>query len=580
MNHSRPSPLFWILILACVLVAPWGGSGSLDRAEVYFMDGARSMVERSDYLVPYYRGGPFFDKPPLTYWLQALSFQVWGPTPAAARLVSAVAALVTLVATYWLGLLLFERRTAIRGAWMLLTTYPFLSFAHTAMSDMLMTALAMSALTLAWAIYRRPNKSALTILLALILGLAFLTKGPIAVLLPGIGILWMLFILRAQGRPVSYTTLAFAALVFLTVSASWFVAVYIRLGAEPLRYFFFQENLQRFAGATYESNYGPWFYLATYLTQGWPWSLFIPLAVITAIRGLPPTAAQDRWLSLTISTMLIPLSLSRGKLDYYLLPVYPLASLLLSSSFAQAAARVWTTWGRAIAVVGICGLLAIALAPIGIPGAWLPSLQGLLLFYIVLFGMLLLMLASLRKGARGAIVTSLGLTTVFLFSSFMFVWMPAFGAGQPNRQIVADVVRETRYRPELQLALRDDPSRVQREIIFETNIPIYEFENLWGPVSSPHSFLVLMRAEEWDSFKNLERIRLVNEYAYIPPNALNLTRLLRPLEVRRLILAANFRSDDPVAIERVRIDRRLRYRQHQLKEPALTQSPPTPGMAP
>ena len=50
------------------------GQAPIERAEIYFLDGARSMVERADWLVPYYRGEPFFDKPPLTYWLMALAF--------------------------------------------------------------------------------------------------------------------------------------------------------------------------------------------------------------------------------------------------------------------------------------------------------------------------------------------------------------------------------------------------------------------------------------------------------------------------------------------------------------------------
>jgi hypothetical protein len=73
-------PLLGLLTLAAVLLFPGLGASPIERAEIYFLDGARNMVERQDYLVPYYRGQPFFDRPALTYWLMAASFQTFGFT--------------------------------------------------------------------------------------------------------------------------------------------------------------------------------------------------------------------------------------------------------------------------------------------------------------------------------------------------------------------------------------------------------------------------------------------------------------------------------------------------------------------
>jgi hypothetical protein len=80
-------PLLGLLTLAAVLLFPGLGASPIERAEIYFLDGARNMLERQDYLVPYYRGQPFFDKPALTYWLMAASFQALGFTLSAARIV-------------------------------------------------------------------------------------------------------------------------------------------------------------------------------------------------------------------------------------------------------------------------------------------------------------------------------------------------------------------------------------------------------------------------------------------------------------------------------------------------------------
>ena len=126
-------------LLALAVLLPGLGAAPLERAEIYFVDAARAMVERGDYLVPYYRGEPFFDKPALTYWLMAGAFRVLGFHLAAARLVPAVAAVLVLATTLWLGRLLFGARPALIGTVVLATTGAFLAFGRIAMSDMLLT---------------------------------------------------------------------------------------------------------------------------------------------------------------------------------------------------------------------------------------------------------------------------------------------------------------------------------------------------------------------------------------------------------------------------------------------------------
>ncbi len=79
------------------------------------MDAARAMLERGDWLVPHYQARPFFDKPALTYWLMAGSFQLLGFDLAAARLVPALGALLAIAATGRLGRLLFDRESARAG---------------------------------------------------------------------------------------------------------------------------------------------------------------------------------------------------------------------------------------------------------------------------------------------------------------------------------------------------------------------------------------------------------------------------------------------------------------------------------
>ena len=80
-----------------------------------------------------------FVQPALTYWLMATAFRLLGPTLAAGRLVSALAALALIAGTAWVGRLLLDRRAALFGAFALGTTLLVLSFGRVAMSDMLLS---------------------------------------------------------------------------------------------------------------------------------------------------------------------------------------------------------------------------------------------------------------------------------------------------------------------------------------------------------------------------------------------------------------------------------------------------------
>ena len=130
------------------LLLPNLGQGPLTRAEIYFLDAARGMVESGDWLIPRYEGQPFFDKPILSYWLMAGAMDLLGTTAGAARLVPVLSAAGLVLATAWLGTLLFERRTALAGGLVLATTLAFLSFARVAMSDMLLSLLSTVAVGL------------------------------------------------------------------------------------------------------------------------------------------------------------------------------------------------------------------------------------------------------------------------------------------------------------------------------------------------------------------------------------------------------------------------------------------------
>jgi 4-amino-4-deoxy-L-arabinose transferase-like glycosyltransferase len=510
------------------------------------------MVERGDWLVPYYQGQPFFDKPALTYWLMAGSFELSGFRLAAARLVPALAALLAIAATARLGRLLFDRDTAWAGALVLGSTLAFVNFGRIAMSDMLLTLLCTVSATLLVRLLRPATPAPAWVLPALgaVLGLGFLTKGPIALIFPGCLVLAALLQQPALPRLPLLPSLT-GLLAFAGTGLAWFVAVGLRLGPEPLRYFFLRENLERFAGTTYDSGQGPLFYPLAYLAFGLPWSLLLPLAVFR-LRSRPAVRLLLGWALL----MAVPLSLSRGKIDYYLLPFFPALSLVIGRHLvSEGWSRLDRGWARVVALILAAGALAGAWAVRRLPDEWVPTGEASLVAAVALLSALGLLLAA-RSGRPRPLLLGLAVAAALPFAAAVSVLLPRFRAAQPNQAVVEDVQRELRYVPEAQLVACADPARVQRDLLFFARVVVRERCDLWSAVGARQPYLLLLAPAERASLSRSPQLREVGLYRYLPATALGLTGLREGFPPGFLILAANYPTTDPVAEWKRKRDRR------------------------
>ena len=94
------------LFFGCVLfhIAGTWSLPLIDRDEPRFAEASREMIERGNYIVPYFNNQLRLDKPPLTYWAQVASYRIFGENDFAARFPSAVAAALTALAIFGMGL--------------------------------------------------------------------------------------------------------------------------------------------------------------------------------------------------------------------------------------------------------------------------------------------------------------------------------------------------------------------------------------------------------------------------------------------------------------------------------------------
>lgn len=536
------------------------------------------MVDSGDWVVPRYEGQPFFDKPILSYWLMAAAMEGLGTTAGAARLVPVLASIGLLLATAWLGTLLYARRSALWGALVLATTLAFLSFARVAMSDMLLALWTTLAVGLAVLAYRPGAPSWAVPALGAVAGLGFATKGPVALLVPGLAVLLLLWENRRRPLPCGWGPFALGVLAFAVLGLGWFALVYRRLGTEPLVYFFFRENLERFAGEAYDVGRPFWFYPPAYLAEGLPWSLFLPIALWRLLRSRDgDQAARTRFLSLWVALVLVPLSLSRGKIDYYLLPVYPALSLVIGRYLAAVPwRRADRAWAGVVLLAQAAALALVLAVPPRIPAEWLPGgPPRALLVGVVAVGALLLLAAAIRPTAARATLALVSLVAAAWLVLVVF-FLPAFVAAQPNRAIARDVARERQFRPDLRMAFCSDPTRVRRDVLLEVRLAAFSECDLWSLAGSREPFLLLATPAQDASFRADRRYREVARYRYVPASALTLGGLVSIREAGEIVLGANFPTTDPEA-ERKRKREYRKAVQKELREAAAGSRPEAPA---
>ncbi len=336
----EPSARTWPLWAVALLSALWLGwtTGWRHLAvpdEGRYASVAWEMIRSGDWLTPTLNGLPFFHKPPLFYWLTALSIEAFGLHPWAGRLASVLGAWLGAMALYLLLLRWSSVRHA-RTALLALVTMPYwFGGAQYANLDMLVAGLICATIaTGAHAVLLfeagLPHRRAVWATWALA-GLGLLAKGLIGFVLPGAVVAaWL--VLRWRWRSLLALMSVVGLVLFLLVAAPWFVAMQM-LYPDFLHYFFVYQHFQRFTETGFNNMHPWWWYLPVLLLLTLPW---VPLgawarwrargaAVGPVISGASVSTAPAvlGLLAAWGGVILLFFSLPASKLAGYVLPVVP-----------------------------------------------------------------------------------------------------------------------------------------------------------------------------------------------------------------------------------------------------------------
>lgn len=369
------SSRLWLWLLLAALLAGFllnlNAWGVLESSEARYAEIGREMLAGGDWLHPRLLGIQHFHKPPLTYWLTAAGLGLFGGTAGAVRVLPVLAVLAQVALMYALGLLVFarDRRRALAAAVVYGTLPVVLVSALNVTTDAYLATLELLA---AYAFLRYhttpPGRPAARWLYLgwVALGLGFLTKGPVAAVLPAMVLIGLHLTPEAPRRRWSWHHLA-AGLLFGLVGLSW----YLLLAADNpafIRYFLFEHTVERFANAaTFNRSKPWWFYLVLAPLGALPWSA----ALLTELGRTGWRGLGRRWQPVLLWWVLVPLlffSLSKSKLLLYVLPVFPGVALLTVELLGRRTDAVLLRWY--VGFTALFGLLlgGLCLLPLYGPG--------------------------------------------------------------------------------------------------------------------------------------------------------------------------------------------------------------------
>ncbi len=338
-----------VLIVATLYVCYFshlGAIGFVGPDEPRYAWIARDMVETGDWVTPRLYGKPWFEKPPLFYWGAALSFKLFGVSEAAARLPSAISALLATLALAWLALRLYGAETA---RWLLLllpTTVGMIGFSHAAATDMPfsgMLTIAMVCAAVVLGLTRNENSPILPrtpwlalILFGFFLGLAVLAKGPAAIILSGGAVFfWALFTKRWRDAFRLFHPAAIAA--FCLTALPWYILC-ARRNPDFFRIFIIEHNFKRFLTPEFQHIQPFWYYGPILLLGLFPWVGMTFSAVLNSLRQKFEMKLDSTTLFfITFSVFpVVFFSISKSKLPGYVLPAIPAFVFLTAYALATA----------------------------------------------------------------------------------------------------------------------------------------------------------------------------------------------------------------------------------------------------
>ncbi len=353
--------LIFPVIVITVFISFFGlGSVTLfDVDEAVFSEATKEMVQSGNWITPTYNGENRYDKPILFYWLMAVSYKIFGINEFGARFPSAIASCLLIISIFLFIKHLNDEKTAFYTAMSSVLSLYFLVYSHAAVTDMTLTLfITLSLFSFYLSVAGNETISGKENLYSygfyLFSALAFLTKGLIGIVFPfGIAIIYM--IVTDGWRGIKKVFSLKGMILFLLVSAPWYIAQLSMNGQEFFDQFFIKHHFKRYTGVISGHKGNMFYYFPALIIGLFPWIVFLPAGIRNTFKE---KERLNFFAFIWLVFIFIFFSLSTTKLPNYILPAIPAASILIASGMSLQDKRWYRYSHLSISILSI--LISIA----------------------------------------------------------------------------------------------------------------------------------------------------------------------------------------------------------------------------
>lgn len=327
LNDKKIATVFGLSFFICVFFIQGYPIYILDEAKN--SEAAREMLLSTNWIVPTFNDILRTDKPPLHYFFMIVSYKLFGVNEFAARFFSSVFGALTLTGAFYFVRKFKDVVTANLTWFILISALFFVQLFHQAVPDPYLVFFVSMSLFLFYDFFK--NRSYLVLYLFYgFIGLGVLSKGPIAVALPGLIVAVFLFIKKELFTLKVFNYRPFRGLLLAAlISIPWYVIVHKATNGAWTKGFFLDHNLNRFSSEM-EGHGGIFIITWLFVILGLlPFSVFI----IQGFKKAWRERKHDDFLvfSAVVSVVFIGFfSMSGTKLPNYTMPSHPFVAILIA----------------------------------------------------------------------------------------------------------------------------------------------------------------------------------------------------------------------------------------------------------
>lgn len=383
LTNNRYIPWLLALVTGVVLLPGLGVAHLFDWDEINFAEIAREMTVSGNYSQPTMRFLPFWEKPPLFFWLQALGMEVFGVGEFAARLPNVICGMITIPLLYTIGRRLFDETFGMIWAMAYLgALLPGIYFQSGIIDPVFNLFIFLSLVQFVRYVWKRSRKHpelagrhALSYLIwaAVFAGLAVMTKGPAALLVISLcmAVFWVMERFRFYVSVLHYLLFV---LVSLLVSGLWYGTETVLHGTWFISQFI-DYNIRLFS--TEDAGHGGFFgyHFVVVLFGCFPSSLLMLPVLFRQPESNAAQADWSRWMRIMLWVVLILFSVVQSKIVHYssltYFPVSFLAALSVQE-LLQKKLKLRRSIRMVLLMIGsLLVVLLFALPVLGMQASWL-----------------------------------------------------------------------------------------------------------------------------------------------------------------------------------------------------------------